>query len=206
MAVTPPAANPQILDNNPKKTARSISHCFKLLLILRLIVRLELISKTRLPGGCRREINLRGQQALDGADVAVVYAIVKRINVPHETGQDFRAEIDRFFPEAGEKIHDRRGHYVYGAIGQISWRVFHFFMKRPDDTAFVEFDDPAFFGLDSIESHHRYFDALLPFLVPPDEGSDVEVGQVVRMNEHRRLTPEEIPVFKERPARSQQGL
>ncbi len=29
MAVTPPAASPQILDNNPKKTARSISRDFE---------------------------------------------------------------------------------------------------------------------------------------------------------------------------------
>src|SRR5712691_2152237 len=41
MAVTPPAASPQILDNNPKKTARSISNRFKLFLILRLTVRKE---------------------------------------------------------------------------------------------------------------------------------------------------------------------
>src|SRR6266849_6014073 len=48
MAVTPPAASPQILDNNPKKTGRSISNHFKALLILRLNDRLELIWKNRL--------------------------------------------------------------------------------------------------------------------------------------------------------------
>src|SRR6266851_5471338 len=136
----------------------------------------------------------------------MVNAVVECVDASHEMRQDFRAEIDRFFPEAREQIHDRRGHHVYGAIGQVPGRVFHFFMKRPDDAAFVEFDDPAFFGLSRIEGHHRYFDALLPFLVPPDEGSDVEAGQVVRVNEHRRFTLEEVPVFKERPARPQQAL
>src|SRR6267142_1027824 len=114
----------------------------------------------------------------------MVDAVVEGVDASHEMRQDFRAEIDGFLPEAGEKVHDRRRHYVNGAIGQVPGRVFDFFVERPDDTAFVDFDYPAGLRLRGVESHHRYFDTLSLFFMPPDESSDIEGGQIVRMHDH----------------------
>jgi hypothetical protein len=79
-------------------------------------------------------------------------------------------------------------------------------VERPDDTTFVDFDDAAGLRLRGVESHHRYFDILSLFLMPPDEISDIEGGQIVRVNEHRSFILEEIPVFQQRSARSQQAF
>ena len=60
---------------------------------------------------------LRGHEAFQGANVPMVYAIVERINAPHEVRQNFRAEVNDLLTESRDKIHDRRSDNIYSTVG-----------------------------------------------------------------------------------------